>query len=421
MNNRPGVVIVGGGFAGLNAARVLGSHGFSVTIFDRNNYHLFQPLLYQVATGFLAPGDIAGPIRSAVARYQSVRVLHDDIIDVDPQQKLVQTKTGSYPYEKLIIATGVTHSYFGHEEWEKDAPGLKTIGDAIDIRSRVLEVFEAAERCESAEERKRILSLVVVGGGPTGVELAGALSELARSTLKGEFRNCNPEDVRITLVEGGSRVLGTFHEKTSLYAEKVLKGLGVDVRTSTRVVGVEKDFVQLDAGGTREKFDARVVLWAAGVKASALSAVIVKKTGAACDRSGKIEVNPDLSIPNFPDVFVLGDAATLKGSDGSPLPGLAPVAIQQGAYVGKLIVERAAGRSGEPFKYFDKGSMAVIGRGRAVAESWKLRLSGFPAWLAWAVIHIYYLIEFENKFIVFFHWGWNYLTNKRGSRIITKG
>jgi len=414
------IVIVGAGFAGLNAAILLGRNRLSVTLIDKNNYHLFQPLLYQVATGFLAPGDIAGPIRSAVARYQTVRVIQAEVCDFDSAMKIVHTTNGSYPYDLLIVASGATHSYFGNDHWAAHAPGLKSIEDAIEIRSRVLKAFEDAERCNDQEARAKLLTFVVIGGGPTGVELAGALAELARGTLKGEFRNFDLRDVRILLVEGNGRLLSSMHESTSAYARTTLERLGVEVLNETMVVGIEGDALRVSTSGQEQQIGARTVVWAAGVQASGLAKALSRQTGATLDSSGRIAVGPDLSIPNYPEIFVLGDMALTKGRDGTALPGIAPVAIQQGGYIARLIIQRCAGKEGKPFRYLDKGMMAVIGRGRAVAESWKFRLKGFPAWVAWAFIHIYYLIEFQNKFVVFFHWAWNYLTNKRGSRLITR-
>lgn len=416
----PRVVIIGGGFAGLNAARLLGRAGISVTLVDRNNYHLFQPLLYQVATGSLAPGDIAAPLRSVVARYGSVTVIRDEATDLDAERRVLITKNGRYPYDFLIIATGVTHSYFAHDDWETKAPGLKTIEDAVAIRSRVLQAFEEAEQIDDLKLRQTCLSFVVVGGGPTGVELSGALAELAKGTLRGEFRNFKPEDVQITLVEGGPRVLHSFHERTSHYVAKTLSKLGVSVRTEAKVVSIGEGFVEVEEKGARTRLQARTVLWAAGVKASPLSAVLTKRAGGQLDQLGRVTVLSDLSLPGHAEIFVLGDLANVVGLDGAPLPGVAPVAIQQGRYIAAALVRRGSGKKVKPFRYLDKGNMAVIGRGRAVAETWKLRLSGFPAWVAWALIHIYYLIEFENKIIVFFHWAWNYATNKRGSRLITR-
>lgn len=418
-NSNQRVLIIGGGFAGLNAARHLGKAGCQVTLIDKNNYHLFQPLLYQVATGSLAPGDIAAPIRSIIGKYENVTVIQDEAVDLDPVDRKLTTKNGNYFYDKLIIATGVAQSYFGHDEWKTNAPGLKSIEDATSIRAKVLRAFEKAEQTEDPELRKEYLSFVIVGGGPTGVELSGALAELARKTLKGEFKKFNSADIKITLVEGGPRIIETFKSSLSQYAKNTLSDLGVTVMTNSKVVLVGSNHVDIKTNETVTNLKTYTVLWAAGVKASVFSATIAKKTQAPVDRIGRILVLPNLSIPNYPEIFVLGDIASVMKPDGTPLPGLAPVAIQQGKYIADSIIANINGQEVKPFVYFDKGNMAVIGRGQAVAETWKLSFSGFPAWIAWALIHIYYLIEFENKVIVFFHWFWNYLTNNRGSRLIT--
>jgi NADH dehydrogenase len=418
--SKPNVVIVGGGFSGLYAAQRLARNKINVTLIDRRNFHLFQPLLYQVATGFLAPGDIAAPIRSVLANKDSVNIVQDEVRDIDPSQKVVITPHTQISYDFLIVAAGVTHSYFGNEQWAQFAPGLKTIEDSVEIRGRVLRAFEAAEQAKDSHVRKKNLTFIIVGGGPTGVELAGALTELSHRSMKGEFRNFIPSSAKIILVEGGSRILATFHKNTSKYAERILKRLGVDVVTQTRVIAVGKDYVEvLDSSG-KKTIQGDTILWAAGVKASPLSQVLQSKTGANLDKIGRVKVAPDLSLENFHDIFVIGDLANATGPSGSSLPGVAPVAIQQGQYVAGLIIDRINKRASKPFVYFDKGNMAVIGKGRAVAETGKLRLRGFPAWLAWAFIHIYFLIEFENKLVVFVHWAWNYITNARGSRLITE-
>lgn len=417
--SKPKIVIIGGGFGGLYAAQRLARENFEVTIIDRRNFHLFQPLLYQVATGFLAPGDIAAPIRSVLASLKTARVIQDEVVDIDPTEKVVITSHSKIPYDTLIVATGVTHAYFGNDHWAEFAQGLKTIEDSIKIRRKVLCAFEAAEQAVTPEERARSLTFIIVGGGPTGVELAGALTELSHGSMKGEFRNFNPADARIILLEGGPRLLMTFHEGTSHYVECKLRKLGVDVRTLARVVAVEKDHVEVLQNGEKTAIFGDTILWAAGVKASPLSEVLRSRAGAELDKIGRVAVEKDLSLPTNHDIFVIGDLAHLLDSNGNPLPGVAPVAIQQGQYIARSIINRSKGRSIKPFVYFDKGNMAVIGKGCAVAETWRLRLRGFPAWLAWAFIHIYFLIEFENKLIVFIHWAWNYITNARGSRLIT--
>lgn len=413
-------MIVGGGFAGLHAARQLGKRQFPVTLVDRRNFHLFQPLLYQLATGYLASGDIAAPLRSTLARHESVNVVLESAMDVDPERRILKTGSVEIPYDILIAATGVTHSYFGHDAWQSDAPGLKSVEDAIEIRRRVLSAFEIAERTADPKERERLLTFVIVGGGPTGVELAGTLAELARGTLSGEYRNFNPGDSKIHLFEGGDRILSSFHEKSANYAERTLSKLGVQVHTSSRVQNVAENGVQFSSGGGVHDLPAATVIWAAGVTGSSFGQLLKSRYGAELDRSGRVIVTPHLHLPGDENVFVLGDLANVRREKGDPFPGLAPVAIQQGQYVARLLEARTQRETSKPFYYFDKGNMAVIGRGRAVAETGRIRLRGFPAWLAWAFIHIYFLIEFENKIVVFWHWVWNYLTNKRGSRIITE-
>jgi len=413
------IVIIGGGFGGLYAAKILGKKGFNVTLIDKQNFHLFQPLLYQVATGFLAPADIASPLRTILARYKSVRVIQDEVRDFDTKEKRVITAEGSYRYDSLIVAAGVTHSYFGKEEWERHAPGLKTLNDSLTIRSNILSAFEAAEKAKSDLERRRLLTFIIVGGGATGVELAGAIAELARATLAKEFRSFHPSDARIILFEGGARILSSFHQNNSSYAQNALSKLGVEVHTETLVTSLSDRQVCTTTRGKVETFEAETILWAAGIQASPLALAVESATGAKLDRCGRIMVEPDMTISGYPEIFVVGDLAHSLGANGQALPGLAPVAMQQGRYVAKVLVQRSKEREYRPFRYFDKGNMAVIGRGRAVAESFGLRLNGFTAWIGWAFIHIYFLIEFENKLKVFFNWAWNYLTNKRTSRLIT--
>lgn len=413
------IVIIGGGFGGLNAAIGLGKRGFNVTLIDRENYHLFQPLLYQVATGFLTPGDIAATLRSSLARYPSVTVIRDEVKDLQPSDKAVIGKFGHYSYDVLIVAAGMTTSYFGNEAWSEHARGLKTMKDSLKLRSRVLSAFEAAERSESAKERERLLTFVIVGGGPTGVELAGALSELARQTLKSEFRKFNPADCRIILLEGGVRLLSSFSEKTSAYTRKSLEQLGVLVQTDAMVKNVSADHLEVMINDELIHLPAQTIIWAAGVKAESLSGCLKERYSASLDNSGRVYVDPQLNVPGDKNVFVIGDMARFEHELDAPLPGLAPVAIQQGRYVARLLEARRNGMETGPFRYRDKGNMAVIGKGRAVAETGRLKLFGLPAWIAWAFVHIYFLIEFENKIVVFLRWAWNYITNKRGSRLIT--
>ena len=417
----PRVVIVGSGFGGLNAARAVAKAPVQVTVIDRRNYHTFQPLLYQVATAGLSPGEIAAPVRSILRSDKNVEVLMAEVTDFDLERRLVETPDGNIPYDYLIVAAGATHSYFGHDEWEPYAPGLKTIEDALEIRRRVLLAFELAERQAAAGERFSTLNFVVIGGGPTGVELAGTLAEISRHALTHEFRSIDPSRTHIVLLEGGPRVLPAYAEDMSRSAEEQLKRLGVEVRTSTVVTQVEAGAVY--TGNTR--LDATVILWAAGVAASPLG----KKLGVAVDRAGRVPVLPDLSVPGHPEIFVIGDLATIKDEQGKLLPGVAPTAIQQGKFVGKLLraeVEATAvrGRAPDPksrprFHYWDKGSLATIGRAAAVAQFGKIHISGFMAWLSWLFIHIFFLIGFRNRLLVFIQWAWSYVTYERGARLIT--
>jgi len=434
MTSKARVVIVGAGFGGLNAARALGKAGLQITVIDRKNFHTFQPLLYQVATAGLSPGEIAAPIRSILRSHKNVEVLMGEVTGFDLERRIVQTPDAEIPYDYLIIAAGATHSYFGHEDWEPLAPGLKTIEDALEIRRRVLLAFELAERQAAAAESELPLNFVVVGGGPTGVELAGTLAEISRHALAHEFRSIDPRRTHILLIEGGPRVLPTYPEDLSRSAEEQLRGLGVEVRTSAMVTLVEPGAV--DIGETR--VPATVVLWAAGVAASPLG----KKLGARVDRAGRVPVQADLSLPGHPEVFVIGDLAAAKDEQGKMLPGVAPVAIQEGKFVAKLIrkeVERAGSNrnpEGAPplsrslrqgggfdsrpaFHYWDKGSLATIGRAAAVAQFGKIHISGFIAWLSWLFVHILFLIGFRNRLLVFIQWAWSYVTYERGARLIT--
>jgi len=451
MTGKARVVIVGAGFGGLNAARALAKAPVQVTVIDRKNFHTFQPLLYQVATAGLSPGEIAAPIRSILRSHKNVEVLMDEVTAFDLAQRIVQTADAEIPYDYLVVAAGAGHSYFGHD-WERFAPGLKTIEDALEIRRRVLLAFELAERQAAAGESESRLNFVVVGGGPTGVELAGTLAEISRLALAHEFRSINPARTHILLIEGGPRVLPTYSEDLSRSAEEQLRTLGVEVRTSAMVTQVEAGAVHL--GGTR--VPATVILWAAGVAASPLG----KKLGAPVDRAGRVPVGPDLSLPEHPEVFVIGDLAAAQGEHGELLPGVAPVAIQQGKFVAKLIVEevrlatrlkregapplsrtlrqepalsgpeRSEGKpkgggfdshlhSRPPFHYWDKGSLATIGRAAAVAQFGKVHISGFIAWLSWLFVHILFLIGFRNRLLVFIQWAWSYVTYERGARLIT--
>ncbi len=406
------VVIIGGGFAGLNAARALGgAPDVDVTLIDHRNHHLFQPLLYQVATAGLSPAEIAAPIRSLLAEHDNVRVLHGAVHQVLPEEKRIECDTGSLDYDLLVIATGAQHAYFGHEAWEPYAPGLKTIAQATEIRRRVLEAFERAERTSDATERKRLLTFVVVGGGPTGVEMAGAIAEMSRFTLARDFRRIDPKLTRVVLLEGGERILASFDKALASRATRDLERIGVQVWTSSLVTSIDERGVEVG----HERVDAATVVWAAGVQASALGACL----GVPLDRMGRVIVQSDLSVPGFSEIFVVGDLAHLEGADGRPLPGLAPVALQQGRHVAAVIRAAIAGAERPAFRYRDKGQMATIGRSRAIVQSGKARFSGFFAWLAWLVVHIYYLSGFRNRVLVLLRWAWSYVSYHRGARIIT--
>jgi len=410
---RARVVIVGAGFGGLNAALALARAPVQITIIDRKNHHTFQPLLYQVATAGLSPGEIAAPIRSIFRAYTNVEVLMAEVTGFDLDRRTVQTPEGDVPYDYLIVAAGARHAYFGHDDWEPLAPGLKTIEDALEIRRRVLLAFELAERQVAAGDAAAPLNFVVVGAGPTGVELAGTLAEICRHALAHDFRSIDPTRAHIVLIEGGPRVLASYPEDLSGSAQDQLRRLGVEVLTSTTVTQIEPGAVHI--GDTR--LPAAVVLWAAGVAASPLG----KKLGAPVDRAGRVQVLPDLSIPNHPEVFVIGDLAAVKDEHGKMLPGVAPVAIQQGRYVAEVIRRECKRNvdSHPAFHYWDKGSLATIGRAAAVAEFGRIHISGFIAWLAWLFVHILFLIGFRNRLLVFIQWAWSYVTYERGARLIT--
>lgn len=405
------MVIIGGGFGGLRAARSLARHPVRVTVVDRKNHHTFQPLLYQVATAGLSPGDIAAPIRWILRGHPNVQVLLGEVLDFDLAARIVKLEDTQIPYDYLIVSAGATHSYFGHNEWEPLAPGLKTIEDAIEIRRRVLLAFELAERQAAQGGGQIALNFVVIGGGPTGVELAGTLAEIARRVLTHEFLAIDPKSTRIVLLEGGPRILPAYPEDLSRSAEKQLRRLGVEVQTSSLVTRIEADAVHI--GETR--LPAAVILWAAGVAASSLG----RKLGAAVDRAGRVLVQPDLSIPGHPEVFVVGDLAALKDADGSLLPGLAPVAMQEGHSAAVNIGHDLRGEPRAAFRYVDRGSLATIGRAAAIAQFGKIHLSGFVAWLSWLFIHILFLIGFRNRLIVMIQWAWSYFTYERGARLIT--
>ncbi len=411
---RPRVVIIGGGFGGLRAARSLRKANVDITIVDRRNHHLFQPLLYQVATASLSPADIAQPLRSILRRQDNVKsVLLAEAENIDVERKIVTLDHNTeLPYDYLIVATGAKHFYFGHPEWESDAPGLKSLEDAVEIRRRVLLAFEEAERTDDQTKRDRLMTFVVVGGGPTGVELAGSLGEIARHTLARDYDRIDPTWARIYLFEAGPRILPMFSEKLAGKASKQLNQRGVRVEVNTPVENVDADGVV--AGGKR--LDAATVLWAAGVIASPLA----KSLGVPLDRSGRVEVLPDCSIPGHPEVFVIGDLASLKGEDGRPLPGVAQVAMQQGEAIATTIEHHMQGEPGKAFVYRDKGNMATVGRNQAIAEFHGLELWGFPAWIAWLWVHVFYLIGFRNRVGVMLNWAWSYVTFNRGARLITQ-
>ena len=423
------VVVIGGGFGGLYFAQALRRSPVEVTLIDRRNFHLFQPLLYQVATGGLSPANIAAPLRSVFTGQKNAVTLLAEVSGFDMAGKRVLLEDGdAIPFDTLVVAGGSTHHYFGHNEWEEYAPGLKTVEDATKIRRKVLTAFEKAERTTDPVARQRLLTFVVVGGGPTGVEMAGGISELARVTMRRDFRNIDPAVARVILVEGQTRVLGGFHEKLSAYALKALDALGVEVQLDAHVteIGPDRVVVKTDAGTAVRRIDTETVVWAAGVKASPLGQKLSDAVAAAggtafaVGRAGHVSVGPDCSLGGRTDLFAIGDMASLNGANGKPLPGVAQVAIQQGSYVGDLIDRRLKGEGlPGPFKYWDKGSMATIGRRRAVADVGFMRFTGLIAWLAWLAVHVIYIAHFSNRILVLFQWFWNYVTRNRSARLIT--
>ena len=407
----PHVVIIGGGFGGLMAARKLARSPVRITLIDRKNHHTFQPLLYQVATAGLSPGEIAAPIRWILRGRPNIQVLLAEVQDFDLSRRVVKISNEEIPYDYLIVAAGATHAYFGHDEWEPLAPGLKTIEDALELRRRILLAYELAERRSASGEDELPLNFVVVGGGPTGVELAGTLAEIAHRVLANEFRSIDPKRTRILLLEGGPRILPAYPEDLSQSAVEQLQRLGVEVQTSSLVTGIEPGAVRMGEA----RMPAAVILWAAGVAASPLG----KKLGVPVDRAGRVLVNPDLSIAGHPEVFVIGDLATLKDDHGKLLPGVAPVAMQEGTATAKNIQRDLRHEPRQNFHYVDKGSLATIGRAAAVADFGKFHVSGFIAWLSWLFIHIFFLIGFRNRIIVLIQWAWSYFTYERGARLIT--
>ncbi|HXA76418.1 MAG TPA: NAD(P)/FAD-dependent oxidoreductase [Candidatus Acidoferrales bacterium] len=413
------VVIVGGGFGGLSAALTLKSAPVQVTLVDRCNYHLFQPLLYQVATGTLSPANIASPLRNILKRHKNTRVLLAEATRIDSGNRRVILSDGSVEYDSLIVSTGSSHQYFGHDQWEQFAPGLKTIEDATDMRRRILLAFETAERESDPEKLRAWMTFVIVGGGPTGAELAGALGEIANDTLRRDFRNIDPSKARIILVEGTDRVLPVYPPKLSASARTMIERLGVTVRTSAIVTNVDGESVTVREGDRSETIPTRTILWAAGVLGSPLGRILAQETGATIDKAGRVAVEPDLTVPGHPEIFVIGDLANFVHQTGKPLPGVAQPAIQEGRYAAKVIARRLRGEKSRPFHYLDKGNLATIGRGAAVADLNWLRLSGFPAWLLWIFVHLMYIVEFQNRLLVFVQWAWFYFTYDRSARLIT--
>jgi NADH dehydrogenase len=407
----PRVVIVGGGFGGLFAARALRDAPVRIKLLDRNNHHLFQPLLYQVATALLNEADVAQPIRSILRKQRNTRVVLAEVTAVDVERRRVQLLDGECPYDYLILATGARHSYFGHDHWESLAPGLKTLDDAREIRQRFLMAFELAEREEDPAVQRELLTFVIVGGGPTGVELAGTMSEFARRTVRYDYRAFDPRSARVILLEGGPRILPTYPEKLIREAEKSLRKLGVEVRTNSIVTRIDEGGVSIG----EERIQARNVFWAAGNVASP----VTRTFGVPLDRFGRIPVEPDLSIPGHPEAFAIGDLALFEDEKGQPLPGVAPVAMQQARHAAETLRRRIAGKPSRPFRYSDRGNLATIGRAAAVADLRGFKLWGLPAWLAWVVVHIAFLIGFRNRLIVMIQWAWAYATHQRGARIIT--
>jgi NADH dehydrogenase len=415
------VVILGGGFGGLSAAQALKRVPVEVTLLDRRNFHLFQPLLYQVATGSLSPGEIAAPLRSVLRKQKNTEVLLGEAADIDPNKNLlILTDGAQFTYDSLIVATGSQTSYYGNDSWRKNAPSLKTVEEATTIRQKILLAFECAERAASEQEARAWLTFVIVGAGATGLELAGALAEIANETLKHDFRRINPTEAQILLVEGGPRVLTAFPEDLAEKAERLVSKLGVKVLKGVKVTNVDADGVTFEHGATTERLGAKTVLWAGGVTTNEFGRTLAKRAEAKTDRVGRIEVTQQLTIPNFPNIFVVGDLGLANDKDGKPLPGVAQVAMQGGAYAAKVIRARVGKKpQPPPFHYFNKGDMAVIGRAAAVANIFGLHLSGLLAWLVWLFIHLIYIVEFQSRIIVFIQWGLQFVTFSRGARLIT--
>ncbi|MBD2250554.1 NAD(P)/FAD-dependent oxidoreductase [Nostoc parmelioides] len=413
------VVIVGGGFGGLYTAKTLAKANVSVTLIDKRNFHLFQPLLYQVATGTLSPGDISSPLRAVFSKSKNTQVLLGEVKDINPKAQHVILDDKVVPYDTLIVATGANHSYFGKDHWKDLAPGLKTVEDAIEMRRRIFGAFEAAEKETDPEKRRAWLTFVIVGGGPTGVELAGAIAELAYKTLKEDFRSIDTSETKILLLQGGDRILPHIAPELSQVAAESLQKLGAIIQTKTRVTNIENDIVTFKNGDEVKEIPSKTILWAAGVKASPMGEVLAERTGVECDHAGRVIVEPDLTVRGYKNIFVVGDLGNFSHQNGKPLPGVAPVATQQGEYVAKLIKKRLKGQTLPEFRYNDVGSLAMIGQNLAVVDLGLIKLQGFIAWVFWLLIHIYFLIEFDTKLLVVFQWAWNYITRNRRSRLIT--
>jgi NADH dehydrogenase len=421
MSGRSKVVIIGGGFGGLSAAQALKSAPVDVTVIDRRNYHLFQPLVYQVATGSLSPGEIAAPIRGILSRLKNTQVFLGEVQNIDPVAKRVHLADGaSYEYDSLILAAGSQTSYYEHDEWQKWAPGLKSVEEATTLRHKILYAFEVAERLSDPAERRAWLNFVIVGAGPTGVELSGAIAEIARQTLKNDFRSIHPQDAQITLLDGGPRLLASFPEDLAQKAERSLAKLGVQTKMGARVEVVDRDGVVLQVNGSTQRLSTKTVIWAGGVTGAPLGKTLAQRTGAETDHGGRIKVGPDLTVANFPDIYVIGDLALSLDEHGKPLAGVAQVAMQQGTYAARAIVRKLQGRPEQKaFRYFDKGNIAVIGRAAAVADVFGVHIWGLPAWLVWAFVHLMYIIEFQNRLLIFVQWAIQDLTFSRGARLIT--
>jgi NADH:ubiquinone reductase (H+-translocating) len=414
------VVIIGGGFGGLYAAKAFAkAPNIDVTLIDKRNFHLFQPLLYQVATGSLSPGEISSPLRMVLRNQKNTHVLLDEVRDIDPETKTVTLTEGSIAYDSLIVATGASHFYFGNDHWQKDAPGLKTIEDAIDIRRRIFEAFEAAEKTDDPAQREAWLTFAIVGAGPTGVEMAGAIAELAHKTLKHDFSHIDTTQAKILLIEGMDRVLPPYAPDLSAKAQESLEKLGVTIQPKSFVTNIDGDNLTIRCNDEDIHVSAKTTIWAAGIRASKLGRVLADRAGAELDRAGRVIVSPRLSLPTNDDIYVVGDLAHFAHQGSRPLPGVAPVAMQEGQYVATAIQKQLQGKEIADFTYVDFGSLAVIGQNEAVADLGFVRFSGFLAWIIWIVAHIYYLIEFDNKLLVMVQWGWSYLTRGRGARLIT--